>query len=403
MKRKSLLKISALALLAFTQFACENAKEDAIDNLVYINEASTGKTKEMTMQEGTTRTSLTIRLAKAVEQDVKAHLFMNEALLSAYNKKNETNYKLPAKENISFPEEAIIKAGNVSADPIDIDVKDFDTEGAQYAIPLAISSVEGGIDKAEASSGFILVLVKPLRQLVPKFTWYNGMKAAPTEEDWNLSLSNYTLEWWSKVTSKNGNGGYTTNNQAVINSGSGSSELYIRFGDLIYASGGRYMNNFMQVKTMGSQFDTGDPTQGHGLEAMKWYHFALTYDASTGTTILYQNGTQVGTLTTSAGKPMIINQFQMISSGQQYFPDFCELCQVRLWNVTRTANQIKKGMYAEVEHTDKNLILYLPMNEGTGNILHDVTGNGHDVEIGSMYPSNSNRHNVTWDTYLFAQ
>ena len=55
--------------------------------------------------------------------------------------------------------------------------------------------------------------------MVPQFTWYNAMKAAPTDEDWNLELSNYTLEWWSKMTGRNGVGGYTKNNQAIFNSG----------------------------------------------------------------------------------------------------------------------------------------------------------------------------------------
>lgn len=219
-----------------------------------------------------------------------------------------------------------------------------------------------------------------------------------------LALPNYTLEWWSKVTSKSGNGGYTKNNQAIINSGGSGTELYIRFGDLIYSENGSYKNNFLQVKTMGSQFDTGDPTKGKGLEAQKWYHFAVSYDAASGTTLLYQNGTVVASLSSSIGQPMNIDQFQMISSGEEYFPDFCEMCQVRFWKVTRTVNQIKKSMYTEVDYTDKNLLLYLPMNEGEGaTILHDVTGNGHDVEIGNSNLGNENCQKVTWETYSFAQ
>lgn len=71
--------------------------------------------------------------------------------------------------------------------------------------------------------------------------------------------------------------------------------------------------------------------------------------------------------------------------GSQYFRDTCEMCQVRLWKTTRTANQIKKSMYSEVEYTNPDLILYYPMNEGVGvTTLHDVTGNGHDVEIGNL-------------------
>ena len=49
MKRISLLKIMAFGVLALVHTACENAKYDVIDNLVYINEASTSKTKELTL------------------------------------------------------------------------------------------------------------------------------------------------------------------------------------------------------------------------------------------------------------------------------------------------------------------------------------------------------------------
>lgn len=51
MKRISLLKIMAFGVLALVHTACENAKYDVIDNLVYINEASTSKTKELTLTE----------------------------------------------------------------------------------------------------------------------------------------------------------------------------------------------------------------------------------------------------------------------------------------------------------------------------------------------------------------
>ena len=133
---------------------------------------------------------------------------------------------MPPKEYISFPESVTIEAGSVSADPVNVDIKSFEAEGgAQYAIPISIKNVEGGIEKSESSSSFLLVLVKPLKQAVPKLTWYNGMHAAP-EGAWGLALPNYTLEWWSKVTSKSGNGGYTKNNQAIINSGGSGTDIY---------------------------------------------------------------------------------------------------------------------------------------------------------------------------------
>jgi len=397
MKRNILFKLFGLGLLALSQSACENAEYESVDNLIYINEASSAKAEEVTLQdEGSTRTSVTVRLAKALDHDVTAELFLDEEALAAYNKKNETVYKAIAAEHVTFPKEVKIAAGSVSANPINIDIASFEAEGgAQYALPIAIRNANG-IAKAEASSSFLLVLVKPLKQPVPKFTYANAMQAAP-EGNWGLSLTNYTLEWWVKMSN------FSINNQAIFDSGSGDSELYIRFGDLVYSnqSGSGYLNNFLQVKTMGGQFDTGDPNTS-GLEANVWYHFAITYDAASGTSTLYKNGTAIASLTSAVGQPMIINKLQMVSSGQQYFRDNCELCQVRLWNVTRTANQIKKNMYKEVNYTDKNLILYLPMNEGEGNTtLKDVTGNGHDVQVGNM--SSNGSSSFTWATYSFAQ
>ena len=87
MKRISLLKIMAFGVLALVHTACENAKYDVIDNLVYINEASTSKTKELTLTEGTTRTSLTVRLVNIINQTIKANLFIDESVLDAYNMK----------------------------------------------------------------------------------------------------------------------------------------------------------------------------------------------------------------------------------------------------------------------------------------------------------------------------
>lgn len=397
MKRNILFKLFGLGLLALSQSACEDAEYKSVDNLIYINEASSAKAEEVTLQdEGTTRTSVTVRLAKALDHDVTAELYLDEEALAVYNKKNETTYKIPAAENITFAKTVKIEAGSVSASPVNIDIASFEGEGGvQYALPIAIRTADG-VAKADASSSFVLVLVKPLKQPVPRFTYANSMFAAP-EADWGLSLPNYTLEWWCKMS------GFSVNNQAIFNSGSSDTELYIRFGDLIYSnnSGYGYLNNFLQVKTMGGQFDTGDPNTS-GLEANVWYHFAITYDAASGISTLYKNGTAIATLSSAAGNPMKIDRLQMISSGSQYFQDACELCQVRLWNVTRTANQIKKNMYKEVNYTDKNLVLYLPMNEGEGNTtLKDVTGNGHDVEVGNM--SNGGSSSFTWSTYSFAQ
>ena len=52
-------------------------------------------------------------------------------------------------------------------------------------------------------------------------------------------------------------------------------------------------------------------------------------------------------------------------------------------------------MYNDIDPKNPDLILYIPMNEGVGTTLHDLTGNGHDVEIGNASQA-SNAQSVTW-------
>ena len=395
-------KISIISgiLLAATLFtACNNAKKPIIENLVYFSDASTSKSKDITLENGaTTIANITVRLAKPLPTDVKVRLGVDEELLKTYNKRNEADLQLVKKENLTIPAETVIKAGAVSSTAVAIEIKSFETKGAQFAIPLTITSVEGNVKKSEVSSKIILNLVKPLSQSVPAFTSKNKMAALPLE-DWNLQLMHSTLEWWCRVTLDGNSGGFTNKNQAVFDSGSSTTEMYIRFGDLIYAQGYTYLNNFLQVKTMGSQFDTGNPVKGFGLTGGVWIHFALTYDGTSGTSLLYKDGKQVATLNTGGGRPMIINHFDMISSGS-YFRNVCEMCQVRLWKVTRTAGQIQKCMYTEVKYNDPDLELYLPMNEESGSLLKDVTGNGHNVTIGNKSGA-ANKDQVTRKKYNF--
>lgn len=393
MTNNKLFRILALGALALGPAACDNAEYDVIENMVYINEASSAKIKSITMQEDTFVTSLTVRLAKAVSQDVVVDLKLDESLLDEYNAKNETDYQMIPSSNIGLPSQVTIPAGSVSAEPVSLEITPFQTEGAQYAIPVRILS-NSGVALSDASSHFILSLVQPLRQSVPCFQWFNAMKAAP-EEDWNLELPNYTLEWWVKMS------GFSVNNQAIFDSG-GNMELYIRFGDLVYADAakGGYLYNFLQIKTNNSQFDSGDPNDAP-LEPDTWYHFAITYNGSTGLATMYKNGEAIATLG-GGESTMRFDKFCMISSGSTYFKDKCEMCQVRLWKTTRTAAQIKANMALEVKYTDPDLVLYLPMNETEGTTLHDVTGNGHNVEVGNISDDDDNAAEFTRAEYSFA-
>ena len=144
-------------------------------------------------------------------------------------------------------------------------------------------------------------------------------------------------------------------------SGANENEIYIRFGDVLYASGGRYIYNWLQAKMHGSQYDTGNPANGGiDFQGETWYHLAFTFNGQTGEHTMYVNGNVASTLTTAATK-VWIDQFAMIGSNPQYFWAEATFAQVRMWQTCRTQNQIKKNMYAEVEYTNPDLVLYVPM------------------------------------------
>ena len=406
MTMKKTIKIFALGLIAAALFGCQDAALPTIDNLVYISDAANERLGVVSMADAgeATEVTFTVRLAKPVDEDVKVAIKIDETILAKYNESYLTNYKHVALENIQVPNIVVISAGEVASDPITIAVNSFDTMGAQYAVSFRIES-KGSVPVAEASSQYIIQLMKPLKQYVPKFNSGSAMECAPIQQAWGYELMNYTLEWWVKMS------GFSVNNQAIINSGTMSAkeggnpqscELYIRMGDAIYSGSNRYA--FLQIKTMGSQFDTGDPGKGYALSPNTWYHFAISYDGASGKSIMYKDGQVVGELSTGAGRTMNIDRFQMCSSGSSWFRDQAEMCQVRLWKTTRTQAQIQKNMRSEVDYTNPDLLLYLPMNEGAGaTLLNDVTGNGHNCEIGSLpgVGNGKGTQALAWTEYAF--
>jgi hypothetical protein len=394
MKKNPLYRMTAWAVATLMFASCDDAKNGVIDNMLYLHDASTATSKDIVLPDNvgeTVNTTLTVRLAKATTSDITVDLTVDSSLLDEYNESHETGYLLPETSNYTYPSKVTIPAGSVSVD-LDIVISKFEgIAGAEYAIPFKLVNAKG-IELTRKTSEIVMTLSSPLIQEVPCFQWYNGMSAGG---DWGIEVNNYTVEWWCKMS------GFSVNNQAIMNI-AGTKECYIRMGDVLYAVNGSYVYNWLQIKHMGAQFDTGSPADGNGLNVGEWYHFAMTYDGSTGTSLLYKNGQQVASLVTDAGVSQTINGIALISSGQTYFRDKCEICQVRIWKTTRTATQLQKYMYKEVPYTDSNLVLYYPMNETEGTTIHDVTGNGRNIEVGSSNPTNTNAQTFTRSTYKFS-
>ena len=110
-----------------------------------------------------------------------------------------------------------------------------------------------------------------------------------------------------------------------------------------------------------------------------WYHLAVVYDASAGTTDFYINGSQQGTqqfgldisiFNSSANFQIGSSDFQ---SPAEYFDGFID--EVKIWNIKRTQTEIQNTMNTELTGTEHGLMGYWKFN---GNFL-DYSPNGNHL------------------------
>lgn len=373
--------IVALSGILFT--GCDNAEYEIKNNSVYLSDAAgSDKSVTLTMENGVD-INVNVRLAKAVDRDVTIALKLNASLLEEYNKLNASEYNMIP--NFSLPEGAsvTIPAGEIGT-VYKIRVDDFETNRLQYALPIELGEVlDGGVTSSVSQGRFIYLLAKPLIVSVPIMkgatTSEGKVRARPIGESWGINTAQWSLECWARMSA------YGKNNQALFNTGSKDHEIYIRFGDA------NRPYNYLQIKTLGGQVQTSNPGD---LDPNIWYHWAFVYDGTTLT--IFQNGEEKTKFDPPApkGGSVRFDYLEMISSGS-YFINECGVSQVRLWKTAITQTQIKGNMYYSVNPNNPNLILYLPMDEGTGQLFNDVTGNGHDAEVGNAFKRWE--HNVRFD------
>ncbi len=360
MKRNNIKNyfIACAALVSFMT-GCDNADYKILDNAIYFSEAESGSFEKITADpENVTTTSLNIRLAEALVEDVEATLIIDPSILEEYNAANSTSYEVLPEKYYTFNKDIKIKAGDVSAEATNFSIKPYATpNGESYAIPVAISVTKGHVSTIGTSGKYLILLNQPLIQAVPVMNWKNH-PSTDKEKKWNESVTEYSLEFWVQMD------GFRINNQAIFN----SEDIYIRFGDAMIDY------DLLQIKTLGSQVNTVT----HFLPN-KWYHVAFVHDAS-GLLTIYINGVKDVTLQTKGG-PLTFTFLEMVCSGSTYFKNNCKLAQVRLWRKAITPTQIISNMYYAVRSTDPNLMGYWKLDERQGNMFEDCTGQGRDMTV----------------------
>ncbi|MEO1053459.1 MAG: LamG-like jellyroll fold domain-containing protein [Bacteroidota bacterium] len=177
-----------------------------------------------------------------------------------------------------------------------------------------------------------------------------------------LLSQSYTKEAWIRIDPAS-----TTGNIISGDDGGAGHALFVN----------RTGANFFLRSGHAPNFNDDAFDNTNALEADRWYHVAVTYDAGTGYMILYKNGIQVASATSVAAHSdpsVFVGSF---GGTVNYLRGNVD--DVRIWNTVLTVDEIRDAMCKQVDNTHPqfcNLVAYYRMDEGTTTALRDWVAGG---------------------------
>lgn len=115
------------------------------------------------------------------------------------------------------------------------------------------------------------------------------------------------------------------------------------------------------------------------FSANRWYTVSLTY--GDGKYTMYVDGVKDSEKSASGGS----FKFSLFELGMSWagYPEQQKMngriAEVRLWSKALNSSEIEQGL-CSVDAKSEGLVAYWKMNEGSGAIFHDATGNGYDMD-----------------------
>lgn len=358
---------------------CDDAKLSPIDNGLYIQEAAPSNTfgqqiETQLVDEGDVIKTLTVRLVRAINEDVTVTLDVDQQLIDDYNQKNEASYELLPEEFRSFERTVTIPAGEVSAPVVNLVIKPFTTPNNEaYALPIRISSVSGPAEMVGNANHILYLLTSPNKQ---KTVVLKSGNKTTLKFKTEIPADQWTIEYWVRFDNITGR---PTGNWVGLGNKPFRENIFangaapISFNDILlryWADGVKQIAPTLQCQLDGPHFDSEEfwwPDI--------WYHITYTYD---GTMLrLYKDGTLNNNLVDSRNYI-----FKSISLADSFgWQMQVEYAQIRLWKKCLTENAIQEGMSRQIPGDAEGLIGYWKCDEGEGGVLKDSSPNGNDITI----------------------
>lgn len=368
---------------------CDNkdySKDSPFDNSVYIDVAKVKDMANFTFNnvKQTGEQQISAVLAYPAVQDINVNFQVDPSLLSYYNAKLGSDYAvLDAKFYKFSVQDVVIPAGKVTSEMVTINFFNL-TEleiDVTYLLPVTIKQCSGGMSTLDGSKTICYIVrrssaITTAVSLANNYFEVPGFEAGSPTADVVNGLKQLTFEAVLRVNK--------FEPLTEISTIMGIEQYCLfRFGD----SG--FPRQQLQFAANEIKFPKAD--DGKLLQPGEWYHVAVTYDTEAKTVAIYVDGKEQSRME-NYGKGETINLGKqkkgdfMFKIGHSYGePDDMsrqlngEICEVRIWNVVRSQEEIYKNMY-DVDPTTSGLKAYWKFNEGNGNnTARDFTGNGNDA------------------------
>lgn len=363
MKRNYIFTL-LLSCIVFT--SCRN-DNGTFDNKVFINGKES--TSQLLVKAGVnsfTRT-LTAAIAQPYATDVQISYAVSTSKLAKYNRLYDQKALILPEEyyTLSSTSGEII-AGTIKADEVTIEFTDLDQLDREeiYVLPVSITKSNMDILLSDDTKYYVIkgaALINVVGDIEENYLTINWEHPGVVN-----NLSQLTME--ALIRCRN----YDRQISTVMGI---EGSFLIRLGDAGYPS------NQIQIATSGGNFPSADSNKG--LPTNEWIHIALTYDSTSGESVLYVNGKEQGSRTKSIG---------LVDLGRGGNNGFCigrsyanerylagEISEVRIWNKVRTIEEIVNNSYY-VSPDSEGLVAYWKFDDKSNFVVKDYSGNGNDAQ-----------------------
>ena len=349
---------------------CNDAEYDTLGTHAFVSEGVKNSGTKVTIGSEGGFAELTACLSEAAAKDVTLKFVVDEEVLAKYNAEQASSYVVLPESGYSFDPTVKIGAGKYSAGATRIHIDPLSEEliGETYAIPLRLVCEDGSMPVTSKTSTFVIALEMITSSAVPMWNGGAGLYA----ENFSETLPQFTVECRFQVSNT------ANRNRAVFTNG---GSVLLRFEDPQNDNADFKAHSLVQFQGEGWYLN---PTAS--FTPNKWQHLALTYDGTNVT--LYVNGAFAGTKDGVCDPAFNAACWFGGDAGGGHgtgvswwnTPEVCKiLCsELRIWSVCRSAAQIQNNMTTTSARSE-GLVAYWRMNEGSGEVFEDCTGNGHTL------------------------